>query len=230
MKEFKTSVYANLYRCITDYEIEKGNKENAQFYFKKAIEISNAYYNTWPETEITLSQSEIDNLFNKYKNKSTEINKALFLANTELVKGMEYTKAMLFLTEKYYAVDELADLLFELAGKEQYIAPNVYKDAPDDNSSFNRSLSLFKPMKKADSIENLSPKFKKWLTNKFAIETRTKHVRNITRAYYVMLDFDAGYKFSDIEKIRKSSLLTTIQRYLNKNKDEYMLKIIANYK
>jgi len=72
---------------------------------------------------------------------------------------------------------------------------------------------------------HLSKKFKNWLTKKFDIETSPKHIMNITRAYYMMLDFKAGYSFQKMEQIRKSSLIITIQRYLNKNKDEYMNKL-----
>ena len=99
------NIYANVFMKITDFEHQNNSVENATYFFKKAIE-----FNT---KNLELSQIEIDDLIGRFGNKSIEINKALLSANNELISEMPDKEALLFLTEKYFMMDGLAEILLK---------------------------------------------------------------------------------------------------------------------
>lgn len=99
------NIYASLFLTISNYERDVNN-ENALIYFKKAID-----FNT---NNLEINQIEIDDLISKYENKSIEINKALLSANHFLLRENPNSKeVMIFLVEKYFKLDGLAELFLE---------------------------------------------------------------------------------------------------------------------
>ena len=101
------NIYGNVFLQISMYLKEGNNYKKSRECFEKAIA-----FNTENKC---LNQSEIDDLLKKYANKSIEINKSLFDANIDLLKkDKDNKKVLLFLTEKYFKLDGLAPIFFQI--------------------------------------------------------------------------------------------------------------------
>lgn len=69
-------------------------------------------------------------------------------------------------------------------------------------------------------IHLLSPEFSEKIENMFTIETRKKHVENITRAYYVFIDLKNGFSIDKIEKSRLECFHSFLWGYLLVHKND----------
>lgn len=105
----KENVFANIFLKISDYFREKENPDykEAAYFFTKAIEYNANHLKM-------LTKSEIDDLFDKYQNKSVAINKALLSCELELLQSDEdSTKVILQLSERYFLLEGMANLFFK---------------------------------------------------------------------------------------------------------------------
>lgn len=123
------NVYANIFYQISEFFFNQKNVVDAKYFYDKAVE-----FNT---KNLQLNQTEIDDLIEKYGNKSIDINRALLSANMKLIESnQDNTNVILLLTEKYFCLEGLGELFLKAMKTSNQI------------SGFDGLINYLKPIKR----------------------------------------------------------------------------------